>query len=82
MYKFSRNAVVEIFDCALVGVSSECAVGRPIRRGVKKFDCVRHPGLSRCHPCIRGTKIKGGDLEMDDLAGGWFVDDAPRIPSR
>jgi len=34
-YKFSRDAVVEIFDSALVGVGGECTVGCPICGGVE-----------------------------------------------
>lgn len=30
MYEFSRDAVVEILDCALVSVGGECAIGCPI----------------------------------------------------
>lgn len=67
MYKLSRDAMVEIFDCAFVGVSSECAFGRPICGVVKELDCVRHPGLSRCHPCIRDREIRGGNLEVVGL---------------
>jgi len=82
VYKFSRDTVVEIFGCALIGVSGECAVGRPIRCGVEELDCVCHPDLSRCHPCVRDAKIRGGNLEVDGPAGGRFIGDAPRIPSR
>lgn len=82
VYKLSRDAVVEFFDRALVGVSSECAFGCPIRSGVKDLDCVRHPGLSRRHPCIRNARIRDKNLEMDCFAGGRFIDDVPRIPSR
>ena len=59
MYKFSCDAVVEIFDCTLVGVGGECSVRCPIRGGVKEFDCVCYPRLSGCHPCTKGVKING-----------------------
>lgn len=58
-YKFPRDAVVEFFDCPLVGVGGECAVGCPIRGGVKELDCICHPRLSRCHPYMGDAKGKG-----------------------
>jgi hypothetical protein len=54
--QFSRDAVVEIFGGALVGVGGESAVGCPIRGGVKELDGVCYPGLSGCHPCIRAER--------------------------
>lgn len=44
-YKFPRDAVVEIFDCALVSVSGECPVRCPVRGGVEDLNCVSYPCL-------------------------------------
>lgn len=45
MYKFSRDAVVEILNRALVSVGGECSVGCLIRGGVEDLDCVSYPCL-------------------------------------
>ena len=44
-YKFSRDAVVEILDRALVSVSGKCPVGCPIHGGIEDLDCVGYPCL-------------------------------------
>ena len=80
-YQFSRDAVVEIFDSALIGVGGERTVRCPIRSGIEEFDGVCYPCLSRCHPWIRDRE--NGRDGMSAWAILQVADgSAPRTPSR